>query len=261
MSYFDEPKKSQKEANANKYVKIVTGVPTIVQVIDTSAVNKWQHWLKDSQGRSVSVKCLGKGVCPVCNKNAQLGPNAYKHPSYIKIQRRYMVNVVNLTPVKRGSDGEAYLPMKDKNGKLVYPATDAKGNSLEDALSLPMNEVQILERGPELFAQLEALNNSVRDPKDPFNGEILGLTNYPVQIVATGEGREMKLNVAPMTGSPYTINPKDYDDKKIDLTATFAFTADEVQSILDGVAVSDIVAARIAQDAQAKPDLTYDIQN
>jgi hypothetical protein len=172
-----------------------------------------------------------------------------------------MVNVVNLTPVKRGSDGEAYLPMKDKSGKLVYPQVDAKGNSLLEVLAAPMNEVQILERGPELFSQLAALDASVRDPQDPFNGEVLGLTNYPIQIMANGEGREMKLNVSAMAGSPFTVKAADYEDKKIDLTAGFSFTADEVESILAGVTVSDIVAARNAQDAQAKPEINYDIQN
>ncbi len=259
MAYFQEPQKAQN--NSNKFVKIVAGVPTILQVIDTDAVAKWQHWLTDSQNKNVSVRCLGKGTCPVCNKNALLGQNAYKNPAYIKIQRRFMVNVVNLTPVKRGSDGEPYLPMRDKTGKLVYPDHDAKGNSLLEVEAKPMNEVQILERGPELFAQLEALNTTVRDPSDPFNGPVLGLTNYAIQVMATGEGREMKLNVTPMLGSPFKIDPKDYEDKKIDLNAGFSFTVEEIQSILDGVAVSDIVAARVAQDAQARPPLNYDIQS
>lgn len=260
MTYFEEPKRPQLN-NANRFVKIVTGVPTILQVIDTDSTIKWQHWLSDGTGKKVNVKCLGKGVCPVCNKNAALGPEAFKNAAYIKLQKRYMVNVVNLTPVKKNAKGEVYLPMKDKTGKLVYPELDSDGVSLADIKPEPMNEVQILERGPELFAQLAALDSTVRDPADPFNGEIIGLTKFPIQIMATGEGREMKLTVSPMLNSQYEVNVDDYKDKVIDLSATFSFTADEVQALLDGTAVSDILAARAAQDAQSKPELNYDIQN
>jgi hypothetical protein len=254
MAYYVEPKKNT-ATNANKFVKVIAGIPAIVQVIDADAVQKWQHWLTDSEGKKASVRCLGKAECPVCAKNALLGPDGWKNPSFNKIQKRYMVNVVNLTPVKRGSDGEPYLPMKDKNDKLVYPATDAKGNSLVDVKAESMNEVQILERGPELFAQLDALNNSVVDPKDadPINGAKLGLTHFAIQLMAKGEGREMKVSVTPLLGSPLTINPDEYQDKKIDLNAGFAFTTDEVQAILDGVKVSDILAARAAQEAQTQP--------
>ncbi len=267
MSYFDEPKKNTNVGLANKFVKVVVGLPTIVQVIDTDSTSKWQHWLKDSQGKNVSVKCSGKATCPVCHKNAKLGPDGYKSPNYVKLQKRFMVNVVNLTPVKRGADGEVYIPMRNADGKLVYPATDAKGNSLADVKPAPMNEVQILERGAELFAQLGQLDANVIDPKDPdpIDGKRLGLTHFPIQISATGEGRDMKVTAQPLVGSPLTINPDEYTEKKIDLNAGFTFTPDEVQAILDGVAVSDIVAARLAQDAQtkpdAKPDLNYDIEH
>lgn len=264
MSYFEEPKKNT-NSMANKFVKVVVGIPTIIQVVDENSVSKWQHWLKDSQGNNVSVKCSGKTTCPVCLKNAHLG-NDYNNPAYIKVQKRFMLNVVNLTPVKRGSEGEPYIPMRDKNGKLVYPATDVKGNSLAEVKAEPMNEVQILERGPQLFAQLEQLNNSVVNPKDPdpINGEKLGLMHFPIQLTASGEGRNMKVTVQALVGSPLTVNPEDYADKKIDLNAGFTFTNEEVQAILDGVAVTDIVAARAAQDAQTRPEVPevdYELEN
>ena len=261
MAYVSEAPKAKE---SSKFVKIVVGIPVILQVIDPDAVSKWQHWLKDSEGKNASVKCTGKATCPVCAKNAQLGPDGYKSPAFVKLQKRYMVNVVNLTPVKRGSDGEPYLPMKDKTGKLVYPVADVKGNSLAEVKAEPMNEIQILERGPELFSQLDQLNQAVVDPKDadPINGMKLGLMNFPVQLMAAGEGRDMKVSVTPLVGSPLTINSDDYQSKKVDLSAGFAFTTDEVQAILDGVKVSDILAARAALETKIQlitPQINYDI--
>lgn len=244
MSFLPPSNNAQntERSSRSRFVKIVTGIPVTVQILDEVATVRWQHWIKDSEERRVSVRCLGYKDCPICLNNRSVGKES---PQYVRSQRRYLVNVLNLTFGKRSPfTDEVFIATKNSADQIIYPDMDSEANSLTDVAIEPVREVMILERGPQLFEKFDLIDKSVVDS----NGEEVGITNYPIQLNAKGSGRSMTIDVAQQAGSPLTVNSADYEDSKFDLNAGFTFTADEISAMLDGVASSDIYSARKAEE-------------
>ena len=228
--------------NRSRFVKIVPGIPVTLQILDEMATVRWQHWIKDSEERKVNVRCLGFNDCPICLNNRSVGKES---PQYVRSQRRYLVNVLNLTFGKRSPfTEEVFIATKNSAGQIIYPDMDSEANSLTDVAIEPVREVMILERGPQLFEKFDLINNSVVDSE----GEQVGITNYPIQLNAKGSGRTMTIDVAQQAGSPLTVDPVEYEDSKFDLNAGFTFTAEEITAMLGGVPSSDIYSARRAEE-------------
>lgn len=251
MSFLPE-KTEQKTKFVNNYLTLREGFPVLVQILG-DATQKFQHWMKTpDKPKGFPVPCLGYRDCPICLRNRSLGENYREHPDFISVAKRYLVNVVDLTPCKRSGD-EVYLGVPDNTGKLVFPSQDSKGNSLESVPVTPVNEVKILERGPDLFEKKLrplAVAGAVTDADD----NPLDITQFPIQLTLTGSGRTADVGVVPKVGNRSTINPNDYQDKLIDLTAGLRYTADEIEEMMHGTSFADIMAARKAMGELTKKD-------
>jgi|WetSurMetagenome_2_1015567.scaffolds.fasta_scaffold00807_19 hypothetical protein len=256
MPLFDEnAEKKTNVARESRFVRLVTGMPTVVQILEHDSVAKYQHWLTTSDGKRVSVRCTGFLSCPVCARNASID-NDRDNPKYVASQRRYMINVIDLTMVKRSPNtGEIFIATKDTNGRFIYSDRDSAGNSLVDVVAEPWKAVKVLEGGPRLFKKLQSLAETTLGsdgtPRDP--------TAYPLQIVRVGDGRDTDYLLSALVGNAATVNPADYTDQVIDLRADSGFTRDEVEAILSGTTIKDIFAARVANTQSISDDL-FDLE-
>jgi len=82
-----------------QYLSFLEGFPVIVRVLDKRAYHTRKHWLNRQR---TSILCLGES-CPICQNNAKIraeNPKSFRNiRGYIPIQNRYVVNVLDRTPV------------------------------------------------------------------------------------------------------------------------------------------------------------------
>jgi len=226
----DSPNTSSRKTN---YLKIVPGVPTVIRILDDHPVKVFKHWVRDGAGRMVGVRCLGPSDCPICQRNAQLGFNR-DHPDYIPSRKRYRVNVVDLTPVKRCPKcGAAYAATAAPS----LCSVDGCGGNLSNVQPEPLDEVKILERGPQLMGQFNALEMAPH----PMTGEHMPIQAYPIMLVATGKGKDMVITVVPQMIKDIT-----HEYEPFDLDGGLVLTAEEVTYLLEGGNFSDILEERRA---------------
>lgn len=247
------PERPKKDSTADKYVKLVAGIPVTVQILDEKATLHFRHWVKTAdKPNGFPVPCLGYNSCPICLRNRSLGENASKHPDYLPYQKRYLVNVINLTFAKVSpKTEEIFYGIPNSKGELTYPSTDKDGNSLVDVKEQPVNKVQILERGPDLFEKkFGPLEGRVKNA----SRTVLAINEFPVELVLEGTGRDTNITVFPLPGDDRTVNPADYLDKKFDLSEGVRFTAEEIYEILSGTTITDILAARNAEKQLSDSD-------
>jgi len=238
MAFADGIKQSDYTRRTSKYVKIVTGIPSVVQILDEKPVVIGKHWLVDSTGRRIGLRCPGMEVCPSCARNRALGYNK-NHKDFIPLRRRYRVNVLDLTPSVVCPGCEAVYPGK-VSGKCTIDGCSEDLSSIEPA---PLSEVRILERGVTLMTQIGALESIPH----PLTGKEESLRSYPIMLIATGAGRDMVITAIPQ--APNDVDPAGYE--KFDLLDDLILTPDEIQHLLEGTAYNDILAARRA-DAEAE---------
>jgi len=232
----------EKVARSNDFIKIVPGIPVTIQILDKKSHHIVVHWIADGTGRRFSFRCLGKDVCPVCIRNAEIGWDR-KHPNYIPAQNRYRVNVLDLTQGKIcPACGAVYV------GNIPEVCTnEACSASLRDVEAAPLNRVRILERGRRLFQKFNAL----QEVPNPFaNDEIIPIQSYPIRLVATGQGTQMEITVLPQP--PNNIDPTQYE--LLDLDAGLVLTPEEIQFIMDGGSLNDVLSERRAAKANASSD-------
>lgn len=251
MTYFvDDNKQADRKtqtAKVSSFIRFIEGIPVRVQILGERPVTKWQHWIKTSDGKDVAIKCAGFDDCPICVRNKELGSD--EHPDYIKLQKRFMDNVLDLTLSKKSPTGQVFLGVEDEEGNLLFPEVDDEGNDLTKIEPAPLNEVRILEQGVTLFRdKLNPLDVSVRGP----DNKRLGIRNFVVELRASGSGRKRIITAVSLNGVVKAANPDDYKDQLHDLNAGFTFEPDEIKAMLDGVPLSDILSARAAQEEVEK---------
>lgn len=248
------PEKTRKESFTDKYIKLVAGIPVTVQILDDNATLHYRHWVKTSdKPNGFPVPCLGYNLCPICMRNRTLGENASKHPDYLPYQKRYLVNVLDVTMVKKSpKTEEVFYGVTNSQGVSTYPAVDKEGNSLAEVPETPLNQVKILERGPDLFEKkFGPLEGRVKGS----DRRVLNINEFPMELVLEGTGRDTNITPFPLPGDPRTVNPADFLDKKFDLGEGVKFTADEIRLILNGTTITDILAARKTEE------LIHDAEN
>lgn len=240
------PEQPKKKSIVDRYIKLVTGIPVTVQILDNSATPVHRHWIKTSdKPKGFPINCLGYNSCPICLRNRSLGEKPQDNPLYIAFQRRYMVNVIDLTLcVKSSHTQEIFYGIPNSEGILQFPKQDGEGHSLLDVTPTPRMEVMILERGPDLFEKkFRPLDNRVK-----HEGKALHITEFPIELVAEGAGRDMVVTVFPLPGDPRTVDISKYQESKFDLNGGLRFNAEEVSAMMTGTALSDILAARNAAE-------------
>lgn len=229
---FAETKQGYQASGIGKFLRIVSGIPTVIQILDEHPTLTLGHWLTDGTGTRVKVNCLGPNVCPICIRNKQIGYNR-DHPDYIPLQKRYRINVLNLSPVKKcPACGAVYT------ANVARCAADGCTQNLEEVKQEPLKVVQILERGPELMNKFNALESIPH----PFTGESLPLQAYPIMLVANGAGKDMV--ITPLPQAPTGEDVGGYE--KLSLDTDVKFTAEELSYLLKGGSYKDVLAAKRA---------------
>lgn len=219
----------------NIYLKIVSGIPNKIQILDKSSTIIPKHWITDGSGRRVGLICPGQDICPICTRNKEIGYNS-EHPDFISRQLRHRVNVLDLTEVKRCPGCDAIY------ATTAAPSTcsgDGCGMNLSEVSVGPMCEVKILERGRTLMEQFNALELTPH----PTTGNVEELQSYPIMLVATGTGIDTVIVAIPQ--APTGEDVSEYE--KFDLTQGLKLTPDEIQYLLNGGVLRDVLAARTAE--------------
>lgn len=238
---FANIQETQSEFKTVGYVKITSGRPLRLRVLDKNAVHLVKHFIPSQK---VSIICLGDETCPICQRNQRLirdNPNLTPRQirGYISRQNRYMVNVFNRTMVKETPSGNVIYAMSGQ-----FPTHDPDtAESLLEINAKPLNRVEVLERGPQLFSQLNAINDSVLDEA----GNPLGLTAYDITITASGSGRKMATNVSPEKDQNDVIDVPDEEKHALE-TLGIQLAPDEITDLLGGVSLRDIFESRRASE-------------
>lgn len=247
MSFLDEPAGSKKSTFADRYLKLVEGIPVSIQILDEHPVVIFRHWLVDNAGRKLPVKCLGFN-CPICLQNKQLGEDYKKHKDYNPSQKRYLINVLNVSLCKKTPSGEIFLPFRSADGNLVFPEKDSKGNSLIELAPEPLNQVFILERGPQLFKEIDGIDNNTFDE----DGNRYRLPQLVLKLVSVPDNKQKPVSVEAIINSKYLSDPSKFEDKKFEFSSGLVLEASEIQAVLDGTTFTDILAAKNAENEAAK---------
>ena len=241
MSFAEIPE-FESSFKSTEYVKLVSGVPQQFRILSETAHHVEKHFIPVSK---ISVLCLGEETCPICQNNAKLkqehedvSPRQIR--GYLPRQNRYMVNVLNRTTVKVSPSGNVTFPTQGQ-----FPTNDPQtGELLVNIEAKPLDKVQVLERGPTLFAQLNAINDTVADPE---TGNPLGLWTYDVVITASGSGRKMTTNVIPYPNMNDEVNLPEEDIFILE-TLGIQLSPEEMTLAVRGVSLRDIFEARRATD-------------
>lgn len=237
MSFADIPEDSGREFRANQFVKIEAGIPLRLRILDKKALHTEKHFLPSQK---VSILCLGDDVCPICINNQKLiRANPDVSPRQLKglifRQNRYLVNVLNRTQVKRTVGGDIVF----SSGGQFPTHAPLTGELLVDIQPEALDRVEILERGPTLFSQLNAISSQVTDEA----GNPRPLTAYDVVIMATGHGRKMTTNVIPYPNNDDEIAVPDEDRYALE-TIGIRLSPEEITKLVNGVALRDIFEQR-----------------
>lgn len=231
MSFFKEPERPRR---ASKFLRITTGVPVTVIIMDDNPTPQPKHWITDGAGKRLGLNCPGERICPICLTNQRIGYNK-KHPDFISLQRRYAVNVLDVTPVKRCPTCEA--PHRaDFEGDTC--SIEGCNTSLADVEAEPLLKVKILERGRTLMGQISALETIPH----PFSGKVMKLNEFPIMLMATGSGTEMVITAIPQ--APMDVNLDEYE--RHDFSELLVLTPEEISHLLEGGTFRDVMAARNA---------------
>lgn len=234
--------------------------PVDIYILDNKASIRWSHWLPealraDRVRRGFGVTCPGPQTCPVCIRNAKIkaeaGDEFRKHAEYRASRKRFLTNVLNVTPAKVCSCGAIYFK---KGGEWPKGCTSADCKaSLVEIEPARLNRIQILEGGPTLFNQFNAFSGegAITDADD----NPIPLQHYMVRMTTSGEGRDKTTIPVPMlssVGPPSEeafILPSGEKQEKIDLADQVkAFTPEEISHLMEGGSVADIYESRKTED-------------
>lgn len=226
---------------STEYVKIQAGFALRLRVLDKRATHQVRHYIPTSK---ISILCLGDEECPICKKNSALmreNPKAAPREikGFIARQNRFLVNVLNRTMAKVTLSGKVVYPIGGQ-----FPGVDTEtGEDLSRIEPKPLNRIEVLDKGPELYQQLNMANDQVTDA----TGNPIGLWNFNIGITATGVGRKMKTAIVSYPNENDKVEVKE-EDKYVLSTLGIQLTPSEIEKVLTGVSLRDIFAARRADD-------------
>jgi hypothetical protein len=214
-----------------------------IRILDTGAHSIFNHYV-----RNAYIECLGED-CPVCKSNKQIilsNPKDFKQvPGYSSRTERFLTNVLDRTPAKLCPTCGKYT----KKAGQAYPVTCVCGAVLTGVAEAPINKVRVLAKGKDLFSQFNVLEETVLDA----NTEPIGINNFDITLVVSGVGRDTKIIAVPMTSSNDVVEVPE-DDKFDVKNVSLKLTEEEIASLLNGVAVRDILLGRSA-NVSAEEDI------
>lgn len=239
MSFADIPERDFEQSDFKRpvFVRLFNGANLRLRILNEKSYSTQKHYISRHR---VSINCLGDDACPVCENNRRLmaaNPNQkpYQIQGFMNRQNRYLTNVLNRTPIKTTPSGKVVYPINND-----FPSADGDtGEILVEIEASPLNQIQVLERGPQLFSQLNLVNDSVINEV----GVPLGLSTYDIGISVVGSGRDMVTNVTALShlNDVVEINEDDLHDLE---TVGIQLEADEVVRLIEGMTLRDIFSAR-----------------
>jgi hypothetical protein len=207
-----------------------------IRILEPKAKKVLTHYIN-----KYTVLCLGD-ECPICANNKKIimqFPDTWKDQNgYYRATKRYLVNVFDKTYAKVCTAcGKEY-----KNTSTVVCTC---GEGLSDAHAL--NKVKVLAKGVSLFEQLVAIDNAILDD----SGEKVGITNYDINIVVSGSGRDVSYTPIPDTSKREPVEFKAEDLFDLD-KASIKLNPEELLDLSRGVTLKDIFAARKSQEVEVQ---------
>lgn len=231
-----------RDDSVTDYITLSDGEQIKVQLASPSK-KIFKHWMnRADSNKRIAVNCLGIDRCPVCEHNAGLA-DGRDDEDYISTQLRYVVNVVDLSPVK-------YCP---ECGKL-NPANAAQCSGEEcDAILIdvetePMNRVRYFEGSHKTFKKLEAVMAVLPEGSH--------INEFPIIISRTGSGRDTDYHTFPVMNERGAINVEDYQDQLFDLDDVgISLDYNEMTTLMNGGSFSAIMEARQATKESRKEEV------
>jgi len=212
------------------FLKLSDGNKYTIRILEEKATKVFTHYLN-----KYSIACLGDN-CPICKRTIELSlknPDTFrKDPEYAPRQKRYYVNVLDKTLVKK-------CPSCNKE-ELNMNAGICNDCSIALVGPEPADTVKVLAKGPAVFGQLNEYNKAILDE----TGEPKGIHNFDLTFVVSGKGKETKITIIPLPTSDAPVEGEYelYDVSKV----IIALEADEMLDAQRGISLGDIFAARRA---------------
>jgi hypothetical protein len=199
------------EGGKQTYVKFPIGTVQ-GRVMDDEPVSRWTHWIPQANGgKGISVTCIEKG-CPIC--------------AAIKADKE----------AKRKS-----MYTSSKSHAINFYTRSIK----ENGVVTPINEMQVLDKGNQIFEGLLAILEQYGD-----------LKSLDVMITRTGKDKnEVKYTVLPVF-PPTPLTDAEKALEKIDLNElTKALTAEQIKMYMQGKTTDEIIgnAAEVPKATSANP--------
>lgn len=190
MPFSEEPRTytETRTRTSSQYFKFSPNYRSVGRILNTTAKLSWKHWLPMANGgKGFGVTCANISSqvrpCPV-EKLIETLSDDDPLLSQIRARRRFIVNILDRTPhTLCGSCGNL---TPGKNCQTCN--NDVSKNVFE-----PLNQVKILEQGPELFNK--NLNPIEKMYKEDHGVDIDG---YDLVFMTQGVGRDRKIAVTPL---------------------------------------------------------------
>lgn len=221
--------KGENTFKRTEFMELKQGVH-VIRVLQEQAKTLPTHFFNAAKA---SVLCLGES-CPICATNKHLileYPNNFRdQPSYIKVNYRFFVNVLDKTPAKVCTKcGIEY--------KNLAATVCNCGTVLPQAA--PLNKVKMLSKGLTLRDDLDSIDRAILSPE----GEPIGLTHYDIILMVSGTGRETKITPVPKTDSTEPVDLSTLELFDIN-KAVIELTPEELLDLQRGISLKDIFSAR-----------------
>jgi hypothetical protein len=147
------PKYDNKQSKVTDYIRLENDKPIKVQLLSPVGT-VYTHWMF-TDGKKMPFRCLGE-MCPVCARNSSVEND--EDPDFIKKDRAYIVNVVDLTPMKICPKCEN---VNEKNATKC--SNEECGTVIIDVDPQPLDRVRYLESSWTVFEQIKQTAEALVD--------------------------------------------------------------------------------------------------
>jgi hypothetical protein len=236
MPFSEEPRtySETRTRSSSNYVKFSPDFRVVLRILDTHAKVIWKHWLPMANGgKGFAVNCPNVSSqvrpCPVDKLIDTLTDEDQK--KQLSARRRFVVNVLDRTPHTVCDACGNTTPGK----KCQFCKADVSKNTFE-----PLNEIKILEGGPELF-------NKTLNPIEKMHAEDygVGIDAYDIVFMTQGVGRDRQIAATPLKIEELPesafLDAEGNNQKKFDLDLLAEPTSIEaIEMYLQGATVKEV---------------------
>lgn len=213
------------------YLKLLAG-DRVIRILDMEEKSYWRYWINVNVGGRMSGRSIVVAMDnPIKRMMESIGKDA---PSFRKVEKRMLLNVLDRTPIVRWGDGTTIYA--DANNVFVHPET---GKPMLNPAVIANNRVMILDFGANIMDQLIHWHNRIVNRADM--SEKLPIWRFDLRISTIGSGKDVKRIITPdfdqeVLPSELASLPR-YDLDKL----ARIMPNDAVQKILDGVDYNEVV--------------------